>query len=91
MKMDIDVQQVIYQIKKRFDADVPPIVFDFRYDSEADVLDIRFREYSDSISDAIDDEGMVISIHDPKTDEIVGLEIMCFKEIKREWENNPVE
>jgi hypothetical protein len=81
MAVTINPQLIINTIEERFKMVLPHTILDLQYDYDADVLGIRFREYSDSISDAIDDEGMVISIHDPKTDEIVGLEILDYREV----------
>ncbi len=80
MAVMINPQQIISRIEELFKRVLPHTILDLQYDYAADVLGIRFREYSDSISDAIDDEGMIISIHDPKTDEIVGVEILSYRD-----------
>jgi hypothetical protein len=80
MTITINTQTIIHTIEELFTIVLPHTILDLQYDYDADVLGIRFREYSDNISNAIDDEGRVISIHDPKTDEIVGLEILSYRE-----------
>jgi uncharacterized protein YuzE len=86
----INPQKTINKIEEVFKIVLPHSIFDLRYDPASDVLGIRFCEYPDSISDAIDDEGMIIGIYDPKTDEIVGLEILNLKIHLKGWKIDKV-
>lgn len=86
----INPQRIINKVEELFKIALPDTIFDLRYDNTSDVLGIRFREYLDSISDTIDDEGMVISIYDPKTNEIVGLEILSLRDHLKEWKIDKV-
>jgi hypothetical protein len=86
----INPQKIIKKIEEIFKIALPHTIFDLRYDFNSDVLGIRFREYSDSISDVIDEEGTLICIHDVKTDEIVGLEILNLRIRLKEWKVDKV-